>query len=425
MLYISGPNDTLREICKKEGFEGSFEDYLKQFAALNPELAKKLSKEQKLPACTPLQLVAMPGLDSVYSTEVAKIISGYSLQERQVLREMQENNHDIPTNVAAMDVMGEFQTFLANTKKKLGAPVFPTPIYEFNRSLTNKSLIKFSGEAVKHAAHLKETSTAFVDKNNLFALMKKRDELNHKWLQLKQQKGSAAVSARNGLERQTKELTAQIKKLLPKHVNASATKYVLGYKPTDAAKLRSNSSSQKLARKGEAKIKATHLDRLTKTGLAKQRSMIKGFKLFGEGVKKAATYTNYALAAYAIGETYSEGGNVARTAFREGTSIYAGALLSTAVAGGLAGLGGIAIGSLAGDMALGATILVCYPVIGWVVLAVAGAALAGYVSYQTKDLSERVWDSVDTPYVREKIYQFGRWIYEDFKYLGEHIMNND
>jgi hypothetical protein len=426
MLYISGPNDTLLDLHVQEGFEGSFADYQKKFAELNPELVKKIPKDtHKLPMYMPMQLVTMPGQDFKHSSEAARIISTYSLQERQVLRVMQEENHDIPTSVTTTNLLEDFQMYLGGIKKQLGAPLIVTPIYELNRSLTEKSLIKMSGESLKHAAFLKETSTSYFNKNKLFELMKKRDELNHEWLKLRGQKGAGSAAARRALERQTKDLTAQIKKLIPKQIATSGEKYIHGLKADEAAKLRHGASSLKLAKKGAAKIKATHLDRLTVTGLAKQRSLIKGFKVLGDGVKKFATYTNYALAAYAIEETYVQGGNVAKTAFREGTSLYAGTLLSAAAGGGLATLGGIAIGTLAGDATLGAAILVCYPVIGWVVLVVAGATVAGFVSYQTKEVSERVWDAFESGYVKEKIFELGRWIYDDFKFLGEQIARSD
>lgn len=424
MLYMTGPRDSLALLYMQEGYQGSFEEYRKKFAELNPVLVKTLPKDfQMLPPYMPVQLVTNPGEDPIHTMEVATIVSGYSPRERQTLRQMQDENHDIPTSVTALDVMEDFHAFLDQSKKKLTSPIIPTPFYVFDRSLTNKSLIKLTGEGLKHTAYLKETSTAYVGKNKLFELMKRRDELNHEWLQLKGKKG--VDGARKAIEKQTKELTAQIKKLIPRSINASAQKHLHGYKTQDAKRLASNAASLKVAKKGAEKLKATHLDRLNITGLAKHRTMIKGFKMIGNGVKKAATYTNYGLAAYSIADTYAKGGNVAKVAFREGTSLYAGALLSSAVAGGLADLGGIAIGAVAGDMALGATILACCPVVGWVVLAVAGATVAGFVSYQTKDVAERVWDGVESGYVKEKLLQFGRWIYDDFKLLGEHIMKSD
>ena len=83
------------------------------------------------------------------------------------------------------------------------------------------------------------------------------------------------------------------------------------------------------------------------------------------------------------------------------------------------------IGSVIGDAAFGATLLVCYPVIGWIALTVAGAAVAGAVSYGVKVGAEAVWDGCESGYFKEKAAQFGRWIYADLKYLGEHIMNSD
>ncbi len=423
MIYISGQNDSLAELQAREGIPGSLDEYRRKLAELNPELFRKLPKDIKqLPPYTPIYLVTVPKFDMRYSAEIARIVQGYSTLERQTIRNMQEADHDIATSVTTMDLMEDFQTFLSDTKKTLSEPIIATPVYEFNRSLTQKSWLKMSAETLKYAGDFTTMTRGFSEKNKLFELMRQRDLLNHEFLELRGLKGSAAAAARRKLEGKTKELTAQIKKLIPKHVAASAKKNILGLKPEDAAKVRANSTSLKLAKKGVEQIKTTHLDRLTTSGLARLQKMVKGFKVMGDGVKKFATYTNYGLATYSIAEAYAKGGNVARTAFREGTSLYAGTLLSAAAGGGLATLGGIAIGTLAGDAALGAAILVCYPVIGWVVLIVAGAAVAGYISYQTKEVSERVWDAFESGYVKEKALQLGSKIFDEFKYLGEELM---
>jgi hypothetical protein len=334
---------------------------------------------------------------------------------------MQEDGYDIPTHVATVSVLEEFQGYVNPGKSVMSSPIFPTPVYEFNRSLTNKSLIKMSGEGLKQGAHLMESSPKFIAKTNLMELMKRRDEVNHKWFQLRGKNGLTSINDRHALEREAKELTSQIKKLIPKKITDNASKYVHGLPADQARKSRAGSASLKLAKKGAGKMKLTHLERLNISGLAFHRNLIKGFKVLGDGVKKVGTYTNYTLAGYEILNSFLNGGNPLRTAFKEGSAIYAGTVLSAAAGGTLAGLGGIAIGTIAGDAALGAAILVCYPVIGWVVLVIAGAAIAGYVSYQTKDVAERVWDGVESGYVKDQVYEYAEWIYNEFKSLGSQI----
>src|SRR6185369_5256880 len=127
MLYITGPSDTLKDLYVREGYTGTFIEYQKKFAEHNPVLAKTLSKDQKLPPYTAVQLVTLPGEDILHSINVARIVSGYSPTERQTLRVMQEQNHDIPTSLTTMDVLEEFQGFLSETKKTLSSPIIPTP----------------------------------------------------------------------------------------------------------------------------------------------------------------------------------------------------------------------------------------------------------------------------------------------------------
>lgn len=424
MLYISGSEDTLDSLRKREEYPGNLEQYTKEFAARNPELCKQfLNYTQFLPPYILMQLVTTDLLDFNQSAEVTGIVNGYTISERMTIRSMQEDNHDIPSHVASASIIEDFYSFLGSAKHVLSYPLFSTPIYEFDKSLTSKSLIKMTGETLKQGSKLVESSPAFINKMNFLQLMKRRDELNHEWYRLP--KGQAHAGARARIMKETQELTKQLKQLVPRKISENAGKYVHGFPTHDAKKMSKNSTSLKTARKGELKIKLTHIERLNKSGLALYQRMIKGFTVLGNGIKKAATYTNYSLAGYEIIKSIREGGNAFRTAFREGAAIYTGTVLSAAAGGTLAGLGGIAIGTLAGDAALGAVILVCYPIIGWVVLVIAGAALAGYVSYQTKDVAERVWDAVESGYVNDRVYEFAGWIFDEFKYLGQQIIKND
>jgi hypothetical protein len=422
MLYFSGSNDTLKDLQEKEGFEGSLAEYQQELATLNPELFGKLPKNStQLPAYTPLYLVTLPRFEASHADAVMCIVSGYEEKERKVLRALQEDKYDIPTHVATGGILEEFQAFLISAKNSLNAPIVKSDFDLFNRAFPRKGLVKISGESLKHTAKIIQESPSFNTKTRLFELMRKRDALNHGRLLLKGQKAAAGSAAE--IERQIKELTAEIKKLLPKKISES--KYVHGLTPAVAKKLRHNASSLKLAKKGLEKINATHLDRLTVSGLAAQRRMVKALQFVGDTAKKGATYLTYGLAAISIADAIAKGEDALRATFKEVSGIGASTLLSGAVGGGLAGLGGFAIGAVAGDITLGATILICYPIIGWVVLAVAGLAVASYFSSETKELSGKIYDGYQSGYIDKKASEFFQWIYEQYVMLGQYISSEN
>lgn len=399
MLYISGERDTLAQLQVLEEITGSPDDYRKALAELNPELFRRLSKGFKqLPPYTPIYLVSMPRFEPRHSAEVVRIVSGFSEGERKTLRTMQESELDIVNSVTVMDTLHDYQSYLYEGRNWLEAPIIQTPLYQLNQALKQKYLIKSSGETLKRKGEI--AAGIYNERNELFQLMKKRDELNHEFLRIKGDK-KAVASAKTKLELQTKELTAQIKKLLPKQIVGSAKKHTHGFTPMQAAILRSQSSSLKLARKGAAKIKVTHLDRMTQMGLKTYQSMSKGFTFLGNAVKGAATYTNFGLAAYNVSATIRQGGDALRTTFIEASSLYASDLLTAAGVGGLSTLGGIAIGAATGNAAIGSMILVCYPILGWVLLIGAGVVTAGAISYTVKGVTERLYDSFNNTYIEK------------------------
>ena len=259
--------------------------------------------------------------------------------------------------------------------------------------MTDKSLFKLFAETSKFSSSHIQRTPRFYKLDALYEDMMARDVLNRQLHMLRTQKNSD-IGLQNDLEKQIKDLTAKIKKALPKKITETRAKYVNGrFTPDEIRKMRANCFSEKGARTG--KPVTTNLDVLNKSGLNRLRLMVKGLKKIGNGVSKAATMLNYGVVASDTAEAYKiSGRDAARTFITGASAVY---LTSQAVAamGGTTALGGLVIGSLAGDAAVGATLLICSPVLGWVLVVVTGVAVGGYIGYKAKGLLEEVWDVVE------------------------------
>lgn len=424
MIYISGEKELIETLRINEGYLGSLAEYTIELKKRNPRLN---FSSNYLPSYMAIQLVTLTPEDPKHATEIQDIVNSYSSKERLYLRKLQDDKHDIPSQVTAGSILEDFYQATDHLKHMLSYPVVTTSVTEFNKSLTNKSLLKIPGEGFKHAAKTLQNSSKWQPRSKLVDLMDKRNRINLKICELGSQKNRSILATKNNLNKEAADLTRQIKQIIREQLPGRKRKYLHGYSPEETRKMSTNSASLKTARKGgQAKINLTHLEKLNKTGLALHRNMIKGYKIAGHWASKGASYFNYTLSAFEVVKTYREGGDWIRRTFQEASAIGVNRALFAAAGGvGLAELGGIVIGAAAGDLALGTAILVCYPVIGWVVLFVAGAALAGYVSYQTKDLAQQVWESETGGYIRGKASEFAGWIWDEFKLLGQQIIAND
>lgn len=392
MLYISGPNDTLKDLMLKEEFVGSLSEYDQKFASLNPELCKIFNYKQQLAPYTAMYLVSQPAFDSTTQAEICREINKFTLEERKALRMLQESGQDIPTQIAMTDIMSELQDYAAGFRKWLKNPLIVTPWTEINNSFTDKSLFKFFSEGSRFGSDYLRTSPRFYTLNTLYEDMMTRDVLNRQLHMLMNRKDSEAMSLKKELEKGIKQLTAKIKQLLPKQISTSRAKYVhRNFNYDEVRKMRSNSYSAKAARHG--KLLTTNLDVLNKSGLARLKSLVNGLKVLGNSVNKALPILNYGVVAYDTALAYQNGKTreAARTFITGAAAIY---LTTQAVAavGGTTALGGFVVGAAMGDIALGATVLISSPVVGWVVVVVAGVAAAGYIGYKAKGVFEEVWD---------------------------------
>jgi hypothetical protein len=393
MLYISGENETLKDLMTKEEFKGSLAEYEKKFALLNPDLcAQNPNYKQKLPSHSPITLVTDVSGDPLARSEVTKELLLFPTQERQTLRMMQENEYDIPTQVAMTDMMEELQDYATGFRKWLKAPLVLTPWTEINTGLTDKSIFKLSGESLKYGSNLVQNSSAYVNREALYQNMMTRNLLNTELALLSKDKGAQNRELKKDLEKQIKELTARIKQQLPKKISDKMPRYLRkGFTVDQYRKMRANSYSEKAARNG--KMLMTHLDVLNKSGLARLKGLAKGLKKLGQGINKGATLLNYGVVTYDAAQAYSASGvKAGARAFVTGASAVYLTSQAVTAAGGTAALGGYVIGALGGDLAAGSMILFCSPVLGWVIVVVAGVAAAGYVGYKMKGTFEEVWD---------------------------------
>jgi hypothetical protein len=401
MVYITGPDDTLRQLKEKTGTMGSLEVYEKTCLMCNPEMcAKYPNYRQKLPPYTPIFLISEEPVDNETRKEIWYELSKYSDNERQGLYELQEEGADIPTQVAVSSLMEDLQSYAATVRQWLKTPLILTPWEATKDIVTNKHIFKAFGEGTSHVSTVIKGSDIYTKLDTLYEHMLARDELNRKLHMLQGQKGMGAL--KKSLENQIKDLTQKIKLQLPKKLDAAMVKYLRKkFSPDAVKKMRANSYSAKAAKSG--RLLTTNLQVLDRSGLGRLRTIVKELKRLGKGVNQAAKMLNYGIVLYDTYDAYNKGGNVARTFITGGLAVY---LSSQAVAavGGTAALGGIVIGGgvTASNLVLGSTVLVCCPIVGWTALIV-GLVAAAVVSYGVKKSLEGVWDLGDQ--VSQAIYK--------------------
>lgn len=390
MVYITGPEDTLKQLKEKTGTMGSLEVYEKTCLMCNPEMcAKYPNYKQKLPPYTPIFLISEDPVDNETRKEVWYELSKYSQEERKTLYELQESGSDIPTQVAVSSMMEEFQKYAAGLRQWLKTPLILTPWEATKDIVTNKHIFKAVGESTSHVSTVVKGSGIYKNLDTLYENMLARDELNRKLHMLKDQKGVGAL--KKSLEKQIQDLTIKIKQQLPKKLNDKMVTHLRNKLSPDAVKkMRIGSYSAKAAKSG--RLLTTNLQVLDRSGLGRLRTIVGGLKKLGKGINQGAKMLNYGIVLYDTYDAYNNGGSVARTFITGGLAVY---LSSQAVAavGGTAALGGLVIGGgvTASNLVLGSTVLVCCPVIGWTVLIV-GLVAAAVVSYGVKKSLEGIWD---------------------------------
>lgn len=392
MIYMTGEKETLKELREKEGFTGTQQTYDEKFAKLNPELCAKFpTYKSQLPPYVPVYLVTIDPFDMQSRGETFVEVMKFSLNERKNLRAMQEDgNGDIVTTLSMSEIMEDMQVYTSQFRKLLKTPLISTPWTDLNASLTGKHLFKIFGEGTGQASSVIEKTPTFITTEALYKDMTARDAFCKQLYALRYSHDKESKAIKASLQKQIDELTQRIRVRLPKKIDDKMMSFL---------KKRFTESEIRLMRKGvkttrsagKLMLRTTNLDFLKTSKLGRAKMVADELKMLGSYGKYAGKLVNWGAVTYDTVEAYNSGGKVARTFIAGATTV----VVSTAVtqaAGGTAALGGYVIGALAGDIALGSTILICSPIIGWAVLLIVGVAVASYVGNRAKEATETVYD---------------------------------
>ena len=413
MLYISGPNETLRELKEKEGYAGTLQEYERLFAQANPALClENPNYKGLLPPYKSMFLVVEGAFDMSTKDETLKYLSQFSTEEMQVLRQLQEDgNGDLVSHVALTEVMEELQNYATQfrrflktstdrtldkageLKQFLSTPFILTPWKDFNNALSRQSVFELTGETAAASSELLKRTTTYVFWDSLYNKMMEKDALVREWNRLAGKTDKISKEKVLEIKKKIGELEKEIRDQLPKKLSDKIPKNVhKRFTNDELKKMRARAPTPRSARKVQARV--TNLDVLNKSGLGRLWSMIKGLKSVGGAVNAGTKLLNYGAVAYDTIDAYRTNGKVVRAFVAGAASVYVTTQI-TAAAGGTAALGGLMLGTLAGDAAVGATILICSPVIGWVVLIVTGIVVAGFITYYSKQVVEWAYDMAE------------------------------
>lgn len=417
MMYITDVSESLSDLKTKEGYEGSLESYAKDFAAANPEFCSKYPNyKYKLPAFTPVNLVTFDQVDADTRKETYFELIRFSLEERKNLRKMQEDgNTDIEHHLALSDMMEDLQQHAQGFRQALKTPLILTPWDPINASLTNKSLVKIFSESTTKTSTMISLSAHYKEMDLLYETMLKREALAREYLRVSTMTDKASKALKKSLQAELDKCTKTIRQLLPKKLDTKVSKYLSRkYKKSEIMQMRQYVETRRQA--GKLKLRAINLDFLNRSGWGRLRSMVSEMKMLGDGVTKFGKMLNWGVVAYDTAEAYATGKNVARTFLASSASLIVATEVTTAV-GGTTALGGMVIGAIAGDAAAGATLLICSPVVGWVIVLVAGVTAAGFIAYKTKQATEGIWDFAEEacrPVMKEAVKAVD-WMHGYFK----------
>lgn len=398
MVYIVGEKETVRMLMTAECFDGSVESYLKQLQKLNPQC--KLDLNNQLPPYTPLLLVNTINPSETHSQFILTDVYRMPLDERKILREMQEDRYDFITQITLDEIMNELQEYAQSFRIKLDEPLFQTPWRDFNASLSNSSLIDIFAGTASFTSRYLTTIRPYTQLDPLYESMIQRDALNRELYLLTQVKGKNILVRKRAIEAATQTHTHQIKQLLPKkldqktHLNLNKQ-----FTRNELIKMRSNSYSKKMARKNSLTV--TNLHFLSRSGLGRLKNMIKFLKSTGSWLGGVSKYIGRAAVAYDTIQAARSKDRSAVRAFLTGSTALGTGVAIGAAFGGTSSFGGLLIGALAGDAALSGTILLFSPVIGWIVCGAVGLVAAGYIANKASEAVGELWDTYGDTIIKE------------------------
>ena len=377
---------------------------------------------------TPVFLATADGQNATQRKAVIDEISRFSLQEKRTLKQMQDNGcGDVATQAAMADIMEEFQFYaskikeglksagnmVSNSRDVLKTPLILTPWSHLNAALTKQTLFDVFGESSLQWSKIIENSTRFKSIDLLYEKMYERSVLADQLQQLPKNRTLHVKSTQSRLFARIKELEKDIKTLLPKKIKTKSEKYLQSiFTEREIKNIRRSVVNQRTA--GKVKTFTLNLDLLNKTGLNRLRSLITELKFLGEGINKGAMYLNYGVVGYDTVQAIRNNGNIPKT-FITGVLSVAATTEIVAAAGGTSALGAMVIGGIAGDAAIGTTLLLCCPWVGWAVVLV-GVAASAYVSYKVTESFEGVWDLAEDKdgKVKENAKNAIGWMYDQF-----------
>jgi hypothetical protein len=407
MLYISGKNETLKDLKEKEEFEGSLSEYALKFNELNNKLNFKISNSiQTLPPYTPLFPVLQPAPLNPYQIDIARELGNYSFAERHTLQEMQERQIEIPAILASKKVLSDYSSLLPSLRKKLDDPIINTPWKFWDNNFLVGDLPNLISEGLFYKSHSIQRSFLFNGLSQLERDMLTMDVLQMQYHSIRNQKGAKAFAVKQNLQNQIHRLSNEIKQqILPKiqtelsrHLNAS-------YTSEELKKMSRLSFGEKMARKG--KMKTTYLDLSNRSSLDHMRKMIPLFKNIGIFAANSSTCVTWASLGYdTVEAAYNE--DLEKT-IRTGTSgaigIWTGALVARYIIG-----------------LTGTTFIVSTP-FGWFVVAVGTTAVANIAGNQVSSTFELVYDvtvdyAKEHPALVDKISRYSNFIYNWVEKIG-------
>ena len=393
MIYISGENETIASIMKEGEFTGSLNEFTGKFLTLNPNLCPTFN--QAIPPCTPLLLPgASEEKDLALCKETVYLIKSFDRSQRQTLRKMQEDSQDCAILVAMDDLMEGFQKYAQQFVDFYDSPMINTPWDTFNGSQPNSSLIDiFAGTATYGSRYMKN-GPLIIQLDDLYDHMMKRDALNRE-LHLLKKTGRAMVNGQHAarLEREIAKHQKQITVLLPKRLDNIIGKYLVErFDFDELRKMRIGSFSKKMIRKG--KLVMTNFNFLNRSGALRLGKIAKFFGRFGKWGNTLSTYLGPAVVAYDSVSSYRQRGKDAgaRALVTGSAGIAAGMAVGSLFGGSTSALGGVIISSLTGEAALGGVLLICSPVVGWIICGAVGLLAAGYVVHEASEFVGYLWD---------------------------------
>ncbi|MBA2368464.1 MAG: hypothetical protein H0V82_05510 [Candidatus Protochlamydia sp.] len=298
MLYITGENETLNDLKEKECFKGSLTDYTHKFNELNQILGLKIAgPAYQLPRYTPLFPVSQPSPVTLWQHESAQIIGTYSIKERGILREAQEQGIEIPATMAAEDFLSDYESTLRAIRSKIDHPLIQTPWKFTNDLLTLEGITSIGSETSSFRAKAILNSSLFKGLNELEKNMLTMEALHTQLHAMKGEKSVNALKIKEQLKTQINALAPKIKNQIIPKIEDKLSKHLHSrFSFDELRKMSRTFFDEKLARKGL--IKTTYFDLVNRSGLAKMRESIPKFENIGENMGKFSTLLAYAPVVY-------------------------------------------------------------------------------------------------------------------------------